>query len=305
MRILILGNSKIFQRKVYPALCKIKKLKIELASKRIIKNNIKLDKFYNSYQLAIKKTKAKIVYISLVNSLHFFWALESLKNDMHVIIDKPITLSFKHTKKLLDLAIEKKLLLSEAIVFDKNTCFEKMCAKINLKNKTKIFCKFHIPKLDKENFRNYKKYGGGCFNDMSPYASSLINIFFKKKKYSLQFYKKKNQAGIIDSFEIIVVAKNIYLEASFSFNSIYKNEIQIHNQKKRYFINYAFSPPIDKTLELIIFDETLKKRFNTSFPKQNVFYTYFNDIFKILRKKNNNYSYKELAAIAEIKKKIS
>ena len=305
MRILILGNSKIFQRKVYPALCKIKKLKIELASKRIIKNDIKLDKFYKSYQLAIKETTAKIVYISLVNSQHFFWALQSLKNDKHVIIDKPITLNFKHTKKLLDLAIKKKLLLSEAIVFSKNTCFEKMYSKINLKNKTKIFCKFHIPKLEKKNFRNYKKYGGGCFNDMSPYASSLINLFFKKKKYSLQCYKGKNKAGIINNFEIIVRSKNIYLEASFSFNSIYNNEILIHNQKKKYFMNYAFSPPIDKTLELSIFDETLKKKYNTSFPKQNVFYTYFNKIFKIIRKKNNNYFYKEIKTIAEIKKKIS
>ena len=75
MKILILGNSKIFQRKVYPALNKIKKLELELASKRLIKNNIKLDKTYNSYKIALKQTTAKIVYISLVNSQHYYWSL--------------------------------------------------------------------------------------------------------------------------------------------------------------------------------------------------------------------------------------
>ena len=81
MRILILGNSKIFQRKVYPALCKIKKLKLELASKRLIRNNINLDKTYNSYERAIKETSAEIIYISLINSQHFYWALKCLKNN--------------------------------------------------------------------------------------------------------------------------------------------------------------------------------------------------------------------------------
>ena len=305
MRILILGNSKIFQRKVYPALCKIKKLKIELASKRPIKNNHKLDKFYSSYKSAIKETSANIIYISLINSQHFLWALESLKNNMHVIIDKPITLNFKHTKKLLNLAIKKKLLITEAIVFNKHAWFEKVYSKINLNNKTEIYCKFHIPKLEKNNFRNFSKYGGGCFHDMSPYASSLINLFFKNRRYSLQCKKKKNKEGIVNNFEIKVKTKNIYLEASFSFNSVYKNEILIHNQKKKYFMDYAFSPPINKTLELSVFDKILKKNYIIKFPKQNVFYTYFNQIFKILREKRYNHFYKEIKNIAEIKKKIS
>ena len=156
MKILILGNSKIFQRKVYPALNKIKKLELELASKRLIKNNIKLDKTYNSYKIALKQTTAKIVYISLVNSLHYYWSLESLKHNKHVIIDKPITLSFSQTNKLLNLARKKNLLISEAIVFDQHDIFEKMYSKINFQSKTEIFSKFHIPKLEEDNFRNYQ-----------------------------------------------------------------------------------------------------------------------------------------------------
>lgn len=79
MKILVLGNSDIFQRKVYPALNQLKKIRIELASRKKIKENYDIQKSYDSYENALKKTKAKIVYISLINSEHFKWAIKSLK----------------------------------------------------------------------------------------------------------------------------------------------------------------------------------------------------------------------------------
>jgi predicted dehydrogenase len=305
MRILILGNSNIFQRKVYKALSRIKKIKIELASKSPNTNNLKLEKFYNSYEEALKETSAKIVYISLINSKHFTWAIKCLDANKHIIVDKPLALNFTQTQKILNLASKKKLLVSEAIVFDKHAQFKNMYKKIDLNHPTKIYSSFHIPKLDKKNFRNYKGYGGGCFQDMSPYALSMVNLFFKNKKYSLSIKKIKNKKGLIVCFQLIVKSKYIYLEASFSFNSFYKNEILIHNKKKKYFINYAFSPPIDKSLKLDVSNEVKKKSYKVKFKKQNAFYTYFIDIFKILRKKKYNFFYKEIKNIAKIKEKIS
>ena len=61
-----------------------------------------------------------------------------------------------------------------------------MMTKLDLNKPTQIYCKFHIPKLENNNFRNFKKFGGGCFEDMSPYAAYLINIFFKSKTYSIK-----------------------------------------------------------------------------------------------------------------------
>jgi predicted dehydrogenase len=305
MKILILGNSNIFQRKIYYALKKFKSLEIEIASKRKINTNLKINQHYHSYGEAIKKTNAEIVYISLINSKHYSWAIKSLNENKHVIVDKPLTLNFYQTKKLINLASRKKLLLAEAVVFHKHARFEKTFLKIDLNKSTKIFCKFHIPRLEKNNFRNYKKYGGGCFQDMSPYASYLINIFLNNKKYLLSCKKKINKIGIVENFKLSAKSKNIFLEASFSFNSSYKNEIVIYNKSKIYFLNYAFSPPINRSLKLEIFDEIEKKRYKINYIKQNVFYTYFNQLFKIIKKNKYNFFYKEIENIAKIKKKIS
>lgn len=305
MKILILGNSDIFQRKIFPALSKIKNLKIELASKSLKVTNVKYEKIYNNYENALRETTANLVYISLVNSLHYKWAIKSLEYNKNLIIDKPIALNLDQTKKIIKLASKKKLLVTEAIVFDLHKQFQKMYSILDLKKKTEINTDFHIPKLNKNNFRNFNKLGGGCFQDMSPYASSMIKIFFKNRKYFTKIKKTKNSKGIVESFRIKIRSKNVSLNSSFSFNSEYKNQIYIYNDHKHYLIKRPFSPPIDKKLELDIFDDIKKKKYKIKFSQQNVFLTYLNFVFNILRKKKYNFFYKEIMQIAKIKKKIS
>lgn len=304
MTILILGNSNLFQRKIFSALKRFKNLDIELASKSSFVKNSKVSKNYCSYSNAIKESKAKIVYISLINSEHYKWALKSLQYNKHVIVDKPLSLNFNQSKELLKLAKKKKLLLSQAIVFQYHEQFKKLLSKIYLKKMTKINTKFHIPQLDKKNFRNLKVFGGGCYHDMSVYAAYLIYIFFKNKKFLIKknYLNKKN---LSQSFYISSFNKNIFLNSNFSFNSKYENFIKIDNNLKSYHINYAFSPPINKSLKLTIFDQSKKKMYKISTKKQNTFYPYFDKIFKSIKNKKYTFFYNEIEQIEKIKKKIS
>ena len=305
MKILVLGNSNLFQKKVYPGLKKIKNIDIEIASKRKVEKNFKIKKSYNSYNKAINKTTAKIVYISLINSMHFYWALKSLKKNKHVIIDKPFTINYDQTQKLIELASLKNLFLSEAIVFHKHKRFIKLFSKIDFKKPIRVISKFHIPRLNYKNFRNFNKYGGGCFNDMSAYASYLIYLLFKKNNYLITSKRKKDKKKVIDYFKIQAKSKDVKLDASFMFNSSYKNEMTIYNKYKKYSIDLVFSPPIDKLLHLKISKNNTKKIYKEYFKNQNIFYTYFKDIFKIIRQNKYNHFYKEIETIAKITKKIS
>ncbi len=305
MKILILGNSNIFQRKIYPALSKFKKLKIELASRKDLKKTYFLHKKYRSYENAIQKTKAKIVYISLINSEHFKWAIKCLNQNKHIIIDKPFTLNLNETLKLISLAKKKNLFISEAIVFQYHNQFKKILNKIDFKKKVSVKSYFHIPKLDKKNFRNNLKFGGGCFQDMSSYAAYMINIFFNGTKFR---YKKINHSSfknISNKFKIIAKSKNVTLNSSFSFNASYKNNVTISLNKCSYRINYAFSPPINAKLIVKRYDKIKKKLFIINFKSQNSFYTYFSKIFNIIKRKKYSFFYEEIEKTAKIKKEIS
>ena len=85
-KILFLGYSSFLQRRVLPAVKKFKNLQISICSKSS-KINTDLLITENNYIEAIKK-KPYLVYISLVNNMHFKYALLSLKNNCHVIVDK-------------------------------------------------------------------------------------------------------------------------------------------------------------------------------------------------------------------------
>ena len=93
-----------------------------------------------------------------MNSLHYKFALHSLYKRKNVIIDKPITLNLNQTKHLIKIAKQKKLLLSEALVFNYHNQFT-LIKKIINKNKIvldNILMKFCIPK-PKKITSNYQK----------------------------------------------------------------------------------------------------------------------------------------------------
>ena len=53
--------------------------------------------------MALKNSDADIVYISLANSNHYFWAKKVLEAGFHLIVDKPITTNPGEVKKLINL----------------------------------------------------------------------------------------------------------------------------------------------------------------------------------------------------------
>lgn len=304
MKILVLGNSNIFNRKVLPALIEFKNISIEMASKRQIKKNEPYTKTYNSYRVAIQKTKAKIVYISLINSKHYFWAKKCLEQKKHVIIDKPITINSIELLNLILLAKKYKLFISEAIVFHYHKQFKELINKIDLKKVTKISTSFHIPKLHKSNFRNKSKLGGGCYQDMSPYAAYLIKFFFKNQKPIIKKKLHISYKGNSNSFSFQAITSKINLKCSFSFNKSYKNYMKIDSDKKKYKINYVFSPPIDQGLIMLEINKKTNKNKKIYYKAQNTFYTYFNMIFKIIKNKKFDFFYKQLNQTAAIKNEI-
>ena len=306
MHILIIGNSNIFKRKIYQALLSFKSFKIELASKRKVKDNYNLFKIYRSYTEALKKTNAKIIYISLVNSKHFQWAKKALEANKHVIVDKPLTLSFKNSKKLIDLAKKKNLLIQEATVFYLHNQFRTLFKKINFNKKIYINTFFHIPKLKKNNFRNNINLGGGCFNDMSTYASYIISFFLKRNKKDKIEIKRRQliRNNLSENFVINAKTININYKGSFKFNSTYKNFLIIKNDNFIYKVKYIFSPPIDKNLIVEIINNSSKEKIIETVKNVNVFKIFFNKFNNTLKCKNYNMNYNKLLLTEHIRNEI-
>ena len=306
MKILILGYSSLCKRKIIPALKKnFTKAKFCISSKSQTRQYIGESEWFDSYEEALKKSNADLVYISLINSTHYYWAKKFLKNNYHVIIDKPATLNFKQAKDLVKIAKKKRKLLSEAVVFQHHHQINKAMKEIkSIKNLNSVEARFVIPKLPKKNFRNYEKYGGGCLLDMGSYAAAIFRMYINEdySKVSIQCSSNYNKNGLNKNFNVIVLTPNKFFTGFFSFNGKYENTLALSTKQKKVTINRVFSPPNDQNLILQINRGRVKKE--KKIKKDDVFLNYFKFIFKTIKRKSFKNSYQNILKDSFFREKL-
>ena len=122
MNLAILGAGKIVQEflemvKDIPEI----NLTALLSSERSIEKNKDLivthdiDGVYTNEDEILKRTDVDTVYVALQNHLHYDSIKKALEAGKHVICEKPFTLTLKELEELEAIALEKDLVLIEAI----------------------------------------------------------------------------------------------------------------------------------------------------------------------------------------------
>ncbi len=74
-----------------------------------------IGKVYTDYAEFLQDEDIDIVYVAVINSLHFAFAITALEAGKHVICEKPFTSTIEELKKLAEVAKDKALFLFEAI----------------------------------------------------------------------------------------------------------------------------------------------------------------------------------------------
>ncbi len=306
MKILILGYSSLCRRRIIPALKKMfRKIKFCICSKSKERKNIGESEWYRNYEDALEKSQADLVYISLPNSLHYYWAKRFLQNNYHVIVDKPATLNFIQAKDLVKEARRRKKLLSEANVFNYHHQIDKSIKEIDsLKNLNHVDARFIIPKLEKKNFRNLNKYGGGCLFDMGSYAAATFRIFINENFRKVTFYKllKENKKGLNISFKIYIIVGKKSFFGYFSHNGEYENSLSLFTKRKKVTINRVFSPPSDINLTFQVNESNIRRE--KRLKKDDAFLNYFKQVIVLLRNKKFENSYQNLLKDSFFREKL-
>ena len=299
-KILIIGNSSFFKKRIYPSLKKINNIQILICSKsnKINKNqNI----YFNNYDDALKRHTYDLVYISLINPMHFQVAKKALKLGNNVIIDKPITLKFNETKELLKLAKNKNVLLSELTIFNFHKIYEKIEKLLGgYKNIELIKANFNIP-INK-NINNYYIKRNDCLEDMSPYASSIIRVFLNGKIDGFLVKKKylDNKRNLVKEFTVFALNKNAHFIGNFGIDKEYESSITIYGKKKIISVPFqAFALSCNKKVTISIKEKNKYKYFKLSDD-------YIKRIFEkyLKKKKFNKYYLNNIIIDNNIKKKL-
>ena len=302
MHILILGYSNLFKRRIHNVLIK-KNIRFSIASKSSTQKEKKVYKWYRNYFTALKECKANIVYISLANSYHYYWAKKALENGYHVIVDKPLSKNYLQTKNLVQLAKKKKKLIAEATFFNYHKQFSEAVRFVNGANNIKyVSANFIIPLPKKNSILMSKKLSGGCLMDMGPYAAAISRLFCSGKLIKMKTIIIKNKKGLIISFSILCQFKKTTYHGFFCFGGEYKSSLVFISKNKYVELNRVFSPPFDKKLSVIF--KKKDKIYKKQLEKENVLENFLERIEHSLSKKNYNYFYQSALQDAKFRDEI-
>lgn len=84
----------------------------DLTTMKELAKQYNIQNIYTDYATALRETNADTVYVAVPNFLHYSFVKQALLN---VICEKPFTVKYDEFKKLKQLALEKDLILAEAI----------------------------------------------------------------------------------------------------------------------------------------------------------------------------------------------
>lgn len=302
MKILILGYSNIFKKRVLNVLIK-NNIKFCIASKSSPQKEKKSYNWYRSYKFALNHSNADLVYISLPNALHYYWAKKALDNNYHVIVDKPISETFVQAKNLVKIAKSKKKLIAEATFYNYHKQYKRAVDLLNgKKNIKQINTNFIIPMPKRNSFRMSKNLSGGCVMDMGPYAAGTARLLGLGKMLKMHSAVIKNKQGLATSFNIFCkFEKNSYF-GYFCFGGEYQNNMVLFSEKKIIELNNVFSPPSNKNLKILI-----KEKNSTNInkiQKSDVFEDFFKQIKYSYNKKDFDFYYKTILDDAKFREKI-
>ncbi len=272
MNILVLGNSNIFQRRVLPALTKLDVVtNIEVASQSGPGR-------WQDYGVALVESQAAVVYISLVNRLHFEWAKKALNHGYHVIIDKPATTTLAEAEELINLAQEKQLCLAEATVY---AYHPQISTLQNLGQAHTLMVNFSFPPMPGDNYRYSFQAGGGAIEDLGTYALTPGRLFFKAQPLEIKAVVTADNGQVPLAFSFLAVYPDRQtLIGHCGFNSEYINRLQVLGQTLNAEVNRVFSTPAEMNNMIHYHDQHL------DVPAADAFEIFLQKVLLAIQKQN-------------------
>jgi NDP-hexose-3-ketoreductase len=305
MDVLILGGSRIAERRVIPALQAIRAVSAIHVASRTKASRIELKSkrglISDDYARALAQLPpGSLVYVSLPNAYHTQWARESLMLGLHVVIDKPATLSAAEANELVDLARARGLLLAETIVWHYHP---QVASALKLLTEaggaTAVTAIFSVPPFTPADIRNSKELGGGCINDMGPYAMSVGRLFLGDRPESVLCHIRSRHAesGVDTAFSIMNTYSGGSLVGHFGFDTNYTHTLTIVGPNRTVMMDRPFAPPPDQLRDVRWTDASGDGRI--SVPPSDTFKLFFEDIFDAIARAGAERFYTAMSNSAE------
>jgi predicted dehydrogenase len=183
----ILGTAKIAVEKVIPAMQGSALAQVvaiasrDIAKARAAANRLGIPRAYGSYQELIDDPDIEAIYNPLPNHLHVPWSIRAAEQGKHVLCEKPIALTAREARTLLEARDRTGVQIGEAFMVKTHPQWLKVkeiLASGRIGELRLIAGHFSYYRRDPEDIRSRVEWGGGALMDVGCYPITISRWLF-------------------------------------------------------------------------------------------------------------------------------
>ncbi|HEX9606862.1 MAG TPA: Gfo/Idh/MocA family oxidoreductase, partial [Gemmatimonadaceae bacterium] len=183
----ILGTAKIALEKVIPgmrgsALAQVVAIASrDIAKARAAANRLGIARAYGSYQELIDDPDIEAIYNPLPNHLHVLWSIRAAEQGKHVLCEKPIALTAREARELLEARDRSGVQIGEAFMVRTHPQWLKVkeiIASGRIGELRLIAGHFSYYRRDPGDIRSRVEWGGGALMDVGCYPITISRWLF-------------------------------------------------------------------------------------------------------------------------------
>ena len=183
----ILGAANIALKKVIPgmrgsALAQVVAIASrDIAKARAAANSLGIPRAYGSYQELIDDPDIEAIYNPLPNHLHVPWSIRAAERGKHVLCEKPIALTAREARELLEVRDRTGVQIGEAFMVRTHPQWHKVreiIASGRIGELRLITGHFSYYRRDPADARSRVEWGGGALMDVGCYPITISRWLF-------------------------------------------------------------------------------------------------------------------------------
>ena len=200
------------------------------------------------YGALIERADVDAIYNPLPLLLHAEWTERALQAGKHVLVEKPMTDSYKDSRRLIDLAGSLGLVLMENYMFlhhSQHAEVKRIVAGGAIGELRGFSAAFTFPPKPEGDIRYLPDVGGGAFLDFGGYPVKIAMHFLGSDlQIAGAVFREDRERGVVLSGNVLLYTPDgIPAELTFGMEHSYRNSYRLTGSDGRLLIDRVFTPP--------------------------------------------------------------
>jgi xylose dehydrogenase (NAD/NADP) len=215
---------------------------------------------YGSYQALLADPEIDVVYISLPNSLHTEWTIQSAQSGKHVLCEKPLAMSTKEVDAIRAAVERSGVVVAEAFMYRHHPQTQQVKLLVDegqIGRLQLIRGSFTFQIENEGDIRLVSKLGGGSIWDVGCYPISYANFLVGERPESVFGWQTCNQDGVDLQFVGQIRYPNgVMAQFDSSFQTPERTQMEIVGNQGSLLIPNPFKPGWSNLIHLTSDGET-------------------------------------------------